>query len=175
MKSTQAPNPRPTTQPAIFRLTASSTLVERMRQISASIAGRAYELFEARGSEHGHDWEDWFRAESELLTPIPVKVVDLNGRFAVRAEVPGFTSKDIEVWAGPSRVIIYAKKHKITERQNEGTILQRKMSDESFCILDLPHEIEPDNITTTFKNGKVEITVPKVDMDKKITVGAKAA
>jgi HSP20 family molecular chaperone IbpA len=49
------------------------------------------------------------------------------------------------------------------------------MSDESFCILDLPHEIEPDNMTTTFKNGKVEITVPTVNMDKKITVGAKAA
>ena len=39
----------------------------------------------------------------------------------------------------------------------------------------VPHEIEPDNITTTFKNGKVEITVPKVNMDKKIPVGAKAA
>jgi len=31
-----------------------------------AIAQRAYELFEARGCEHGHDWEDWFRAESEL-------------------------------------------------------------------------------------------------------------
>ena len=175
MKNTLAMNPRSVTQPTVFRLTASGTFVERMQQISAAIAGRAYELFEARGAGHGHDWEDWFRAESELLTPIPAKVVDLNGRFAVRAEVPGFTSKDIEVWARPSRVIIYAKKHKITEPQNEGTILQRKMSDESFCILDLPHEIEPDNITTTFRNEKVEITVPKANMDRKITVGAKAA
>lgn len=175
MKSTLAPNPRPTTQPAVFRLTASSTLVERMRQMSASIADRAYELFEARGSEHGHDWEDWFRAESELLTPIPAKVVDLDGRVAVRAEVPGFASKDVEVWAGPNRLIIYAKKHKITERQNERTILQRKMSNESFCILDLPHEIDPDNITTTLKNGVLEVTFPKVDMDKKIAVDVKAA
>jgi hypothetical protein len=30
------------------------------------IAGRAYELFLARGAEHGHDVDDWTQAEREL-------------------------------------------------------------------------------------------------------------
>ena len=30
------------------------------------IAKRAYELFQARGSEHGHEMEDWLQAEREL-------------------------------------------------------------------------------------------------------------
>lgn len=30
------------------------------------IARRAYELYERRGGGHGHDWDDWFQAESEL-------------------------------------------------------------------------------------------------------------
>jgi hypothetical protein len=30
------------------------------------IAGRAYELFLARGCRHGDDWADWFRAETEI-------------------------------------------------------------------------------------------------------------
>ena len=30
------------------------------------IAKRAYELFVARGGEHGHDQEDWLQAEREL-------------------------------------------------------------------------------------------------------------
>ena len=30
------------------------------------IARRAYQLFEERGREPGHEWEDWFRAEREL-------------------------------------------------------------------------------------------------------------
>ena len=30
------------------------------------IARRAYQLFEERGSEPGHEWEDWFQAEREL-------------------------------------------------------------------------------------------------------------
>jgi hypothetical protein len=32
-----------------------------------SIAARAYELFLARGGEHGRDLDDWLRAESELV------------------------------------------------------------------------------------------------------------
>jgi Protein of unknown function (DUF2934) len=31
---------------------------------------RAYELFEQRGGEHGHDLEDWIRAEAEILGAI---------------------------------------------------------------------------------------------------------
>jgi Protein of unknown function (DUF2934) len=30
---------------------------------------RAYELFEQRGREHGHDLDDWLRAESEVTMP----------------------------------------------------------------------------------------------------------
>jgi len=31
-----------------------------------SIRTRAYQLFEERGYEHGHDLEDWLAAEAEL-------------------------------------------------------------------------------------------------------------
>jgi len=36
------------------------------KNIEEQIRRRAYELYEARGREHGHDWEDWFRAESAI-------------------------------------------------------------------------------------------------------------
>jgi len=31
------------------------------------IARRAYELYQQRGGADGADWDDWFRAESQLL------------------------------------------------------------------------------------------------------------
>ena len=31
------------------------------------IAARAYEIYLERGGEHGHDVEDWVRAEHEIL------------------------------------------------------------------------------------------------------------
>ncbi|MBI5482567.1 MAG: DUF2934 domain-containing protein [Deltaproteobacteria bacterium] len=33
---------------------------------SKAVAERAYQLFLARGGEHGHDFDDWVRAEQEL-------------------------------------------------------------------------------------------------------------
>ncbi len=36
------------------------------RMAQEQIARRAYELFLARGGEHGHDVEDWLQAEREL-------------------------------------------------------------------------------------------------------------
>jgi hypothetical protein len=39
----------------------------RRDPITEAIALRAYELFLARGSQHGRDLEDWLQAERELL------------------------------------------------------------------------------------------------------------
>jgi hypothetical protein len=35
--------------------------------LTEAIAARAYELFLERGAEHGHNLDDWLRAERELL------------------------------------------------------------------------------------------------------------
>jgi HSP20 family protein len=175
MKNTLAMNPRSVTHPTVFRLAASGTFVERMQQIYAAIAGRAYELFEARGRDHGHDWEDWFRAESEMLTPIPAKVSDKDGGIMVRAEVPGFTGKDVEVLAEPRRLIIRAKRHKTSNEQDGQALLQGQMSNELLRVLDLPREIDPKHMTATIKNDVLEVTLPTVNLGKKTAVGVKAA
>ena len=41
---------------------------------TAAIAGRAYELYEQRGSDHGHDVDDWLQAERELAGEVGVSV-----------------------------------------------------------------------------------------------------
>ena len=46
-----------------------STAVTRERQelkLESQISLRAYELYEARGREDGHEQEDWLRAEEEI-------------------------------------------------------------------------------------------------------------
>jgi hypothetical protein len=36
--------------------------------LQGRVALRAYQLFENRGCVHGRDWDDWFRAEQEVLS-----------------------------------------------------------------------------------------------------------
>ena len=58
-------------------------------EVYAEIARRAYDLFESRECRPGHDWEDWFRTESELLRPVPVDVKGKPDKISVRATVQG--------------------------------------------------------------------------------------
>lgn len=175
MKSTPATIPHRTIPLPIFKLTEGDAFVERMRKISSTIARRAYELFEARRSENGRDWEDWFRAESELLTPVPMKVMETDGDLHVRAEVPGFTDKDIEVRIEPRRLIICGKKQQTSE-QNKGKAVHKvEQFEEIFRALDLPHEIDPEKVMATLNHGVLEITLPNVYPGKKTPVGVKAA
>ncbi len=37
---------------------------------------RAYQLFEQRGCEHGHDLEDWLQAEAEIMGKNPSASAD---------------------------------------------------------------------------------------------------
>jgi hypothetical protein len=49
---------------AAIEMLASS---EVPNDVSEQIARRAYELYEARGREDGHDLDDWLRAEAEIM------------------------------------------------------------------------------------------------------------
>lgn len=41
---------------------------EIVPELEKAISLRAYELFQQRGEQHGHDLDDWLRAETELTT-----------------------------------------------------------------------------------------------------------
>ncbi|HXY51101.1 MAG TPA: DUF2934 domain-containing protein [Terriglobales bacterium] len=56
----------PSTQPLSLRITEREMQQAWEMEEHLAIAQRAHEMFDARGGEPGHDWEDWFRAESEL-------------------------------------------------------------------------------------------------------------
>jgi hypothetical protein len=60
MKTQEGGFPMPTQKtPTLVRNEPSQNLEEQIRS-------RAYELYEARGRDNGHDMEDWLRAESEI-------------------------------------------------------------------------------------------------------------
>lgn len=46
--------------------TRKDSRVHRNHHIEEQIRQRAYELYENRGREDGHDLDDWFRAEQEI-------------------------------------------------------------------------------------------------------------
>ena len=55
-----ARNPPRKKAPTLVRTAPPKNIEERIRL-------RAYELFEARGREHGRDLDDWLQAEAEII------------------------------------------------------------------------------------------------------------
>ena len=48
---------------------APTALVLSANVTDSDVARRAYDLYLARGGEHGHDVDDWMEAERELQRP----------------------------------------------------------------------------------------------------------
>ena len=87
-------------QPPIFMLVEGDDFSRHLQELSEAIAHRAYELFEGEGYRDGHDLEDWYRAESQLLQPVPVEFEETDHSLTVRADIPGFTDREVEVRVG---------------------------------------------------------------------------
>ena len=92
------------------------------------IARRAFEIFESRGRAHGNDREDWFLAESELLTPVKVHLSESGEQLTARAEVPGFNSQEIKVSVEPHRLSISGKAEPREDHHLENTPIRSSTS-----------------------------------------------
>jgi hypothetical protein len=64
--------------PSTIQKTAKTPVVTHAPE--GDISRRAYSLFQARGSEHGHDVEDWFLAEAELVTGKNTKIASTSAK-----------------------------------------------------------------------------------------------
>jgi HSP20 family protein len=148
-------------------------LFEQVKEFSQSIARRAYEYFEARGREFGHDLEDWFRAESELMRRAPVEIKDAGSQITVRAEVPGFTADEIKVSVEPQRLVISGKSEETMEEKKEQTLISEFRSNQFCREMMLPAEVEPDKTTAVLKNGVLELALAKSTESKAVDVEVK--
>ena len=150
-------------------------IFEKFDRIYDSIARRAFELFETNGRIFGHDLENWFKAESELLYPVKINMTEADTTLTVQAEVPGFTEKDLQIRLEPRRLTISGKKETSEEQKKGKTVYQEQRSNEILRVLDLPVEVETENITATLKNGVLEVQMPKIPKAKGTRIEVKAA
>lgn len=152
-----------------------STFDQTLTELYNTISTRAYELFAQRGYTHGQHFDDWLRAESEILQPVPVEIADNGDTLIVQAEVPGFTPKDLEVKVEPSRLLIRGETEKNKQRSTGKTIYSETQKNQLFRMLNLPTRVNPDGVTASVQNGVLHITLPKATTTKANKVEVKAA
>jgi HSP20 family protein len=149
---------------------STEEISNQFSQIYDVIARRAFAIFESRGRSPGHELEDWFRAESELLRPVPVNVAESDGDYIVRAEVPGFSGKDIEVMVEPLYLAISGKRATNEDEENGKMIRCESRADRIFRVLDLPPFVDTSKISTTLRDGILIVDLPKARNREKVHV-----
>jgi HSP20 family molecular chaperone IbpA len=139
----------------------SEEIFKQFSQINDAIARRAFELFESHGGMPGHESEDWSRAESELLHPVPLNVFESDSEYSVRAEVPGFGSEDIEISVKTRCLAISGKRETMEEEKNWKMIRTEWGADRIFRTLDLPSDVDASKVNTALKDGILTVDLPK--------------
>ncbi|MEO8042620.1 MAG: Hsp20/alpha crystallin family protein [Acidobacteriota bacterium] len=136
-------------------------LLERLTDITKDVTHKAYDFFRDRGGEWGLEVEDWFKAENEILRPVPVEVSELGDNLLVTAAVPGFKPEEIEVSVKGDTLIISGATEKSDEKTNANTIVREWNSNRFFRQLTLPSPVMEDKVTAKLQDGMLELTLPK--------------
>jgi len=149
-------------EPTQARVVEPQTTLERFNKLSEQISRRAYEICVGTGNVFGRDLENWWKAESEILHPVHLRVAEKDGAIFVEAEVPGFTAKELEVGLEGHRLTISGKKETTEEKKKGKTIYQEQCSEQLLRAIDLPAEVDSARAAATLKNGVLEISIPMV-------------
>lgn len=168
---TQQFAPTPTLKTANLELVTPEELLKHEKSIFDSVSHRAYELFQNRRGVPGHDREDWFRAESELLKPVKCHVTESDDDLIARAEVPGFSPHELQV-SLESRWLRIGGRAETSDTRNTGEAVMHALdhsllpAEQIFHVAELPVEVDPSKAKVTFKEGTLEIVMPKASLAK---------
>jgi HSP20 family protein len=150
-------------------------LLERLADITRETASRAHDFFVERGSRFGNHFEDWLRAESEVLRAAPVKITEANGNINVMIAAPGFKPEEIEVSIKDDTLIVSGETEKEEKKEDEKTFYSEWKSNRFLRKLSLPTGVEPDGAEATLQDGVLKLVLKKKAETEVSKVAVKAA
>jgi HSP20 family protein len=112
------------------------------------------------------------RAAVGEILPV-VDIFESNGDVVLKAELPGIKKDDIEVTLNDGSITISGEKKKESELKRKD-YYKWESSYGSFCrSFALPAEVQGDKVKSTFKDGILEVRMPKTDTAKSKEVKVK--
>jgi HSP20 family protein len=129
-------------------------LMDRVRQ-------RAFELFEQRGCECGHELEDWLQAERETLPGPAAEMLDRGKEIEIQMNLPGYQADEIEVAATGHGIVVHAEPKHIDSEPR--VVLWSEFGNHGNVYRDfeLSPAVDLDHVTARLENGILHITAPK--------------
>ena len=90
-----------------------------------------------------------------------VDLIDKKDRLIAKAELPGVEKKDVKLSLNDSNLTIQGEMKKDEETEKEDYYCRERAYGSYSRTISLPTEVDKENIKAKFKNGILEITMPK--------------
>ncbi|MGH9430948.1 MAG: DUF2934 domain-containing protein [Terriglobia bacterium] len=146
---------QPATPP---RILTGQDLEALRATIQQMISSRAYELYEARGGEAGHDLDDWVQAEQELGHAESLEVIDTGHEVRIRARVTSLDPAHLSIGVSPQRVIIVGETLNSEPVREGGPAPRRPVL---LQTVDLVPKVNPGEAAARLADGILEVTLPE--------------
>ncbi len=109
-------------------------------------------------------------AEREAVLVPPIDVYETDSEVVVKAELPGIKKEDIDVTIKENSVHIKAEKKEEKEEKTETVHRVERFYGKVERVVPLPAEIKPEEAKAEYKDGVLEIRIPKVKVTKEAKV-----
>jgi HSP20 family protein len=105
----------------------------------------------------------------------PVDIFERQDHLVIRAEVPGVQMEDIDVRIENGVLTLHGERKQQTEVKEENAFRMERVYGTFTRSFSLPTTVDAANVTATYKDGILEVTVPKAETAKPKRVEIKAA
>ncbi len=110
--------------------------------------------------------ERWFRGEEMDVRAPTVDVYEEKDDIVVKVELPGMDKNNIEVNLTDHTLTIKGEKKKEEEVKNENYYRTERSYGTFLRTLELPEDVHTDKVKAIFKNGILEVRMPKTEEAK---------
>ena len=110
--------------------------------------------------------------EERLKFVMPVEVYETPNEFVVKVELPGVKKEDVDIVIRDNYLVIKAEKKEEVEEERQHVHLRERVYGKFERVIPLPPDLDTDNAKASFKDGVLEIRIPKkaATKEKKITI-----
>jgi HSP20 family protein len=105
----------------------------------------------------------------------PVEIFERQDHLVIRAEVPGVQREDMDVWIENGVLTLHGERKQETDVKEETAHRMERVYGAFTRSFSLPTTVDAAKVAATYKDGVLEVTVPKAETAKPKSIEIKAA
>ena len=107
--------------------------------------------------------------------PVPLDIARKGESVVVRASIPGIKPDDVEVTIEDGRMTIKAETAEENEEREGRYVLRERRAGRFYRAVRLPETVDADRAESSYENGVLTVTLPKLESKKAKKIEVKAA